>query len=120
MQDPRPLAFRCSSELRDEIERRAEASGRRPSEVIRQLLDRAIVESSIDAGEGDRLARLEASVEDLQLQLSELARAVGMLAEQQRFGVEAILKNLDPDAGRTVDQWLDRRFPPVLGEARGA
>ena len=43
--DPRPFSFRCSSELRDEILRRAESSGTRSSDVIRQVSGHGCVEA---------------------------------------------------------------------------
>lgn len=111
--NPRPFSFRCSSELRDEILRRAEASGTRSSDVIRQVLERGIAESSTE-GQHKRISELERAVGDLVLQNSQLIDAVGKLGQQVRVGVEAVLGNLEPDGRAVPKEWLDRRFPPLF------
>lgn len=111
--DPRPFSFRCSSELRDEILRRAEVSGTKSSAVIRQVLKRSIAESSVES-QHQRIAELERVLGDLLLQNSQLIDAVGKLGLQLRVGVEAVLGNLEPDGRGVPKEWLDRRFPPLF------
>lgn len=116
-QDPRPFAFRCTSELRDEIERRAEVAGVRCSDVIRQLLEQALADSDLH-GEGKRIERVEVAVGELLLHQSQLIHAIGVLGQQLRAGVEAILTNLDEDSSGKLQKWLERRFPPIFAEER--
>jgi len=115
---PRPFSFRCTGDTRDEVLRRAKVAGLRSSDVIRQIVEDRIADSSAE-GEAERSSTVEALVGDLLLQNSQLVNAVGQLGQQLRIAVEAILSNLEPERRQVPKEWLDRRFPSLfpMGEA---
>ena len=112
------IAFRCPDDLRAEITARAAREGRSKSEVLCDLLQRAI---SNDPTEGirDQIRGLEDSVGDLHLNLSEQGTALAQLGKQIRTGFEAALLNLAPDqSSEEIAAWIRAHFPPISADGQ--
>lgn len=117
---PKPFAFRCSPELREELLRRARQAGLPESEIIRTLIQRALAHSEQETrSDSDaRLEKIEASVDELLLLFTNHARELELLQQQHRFGLEATLRTVRPTEKAKIKRYLSRHLPSKsVGEA---
>lgn len=112
--DPRPIAFRLSPELREELERRAEVRAVPISEIVRQLLERALADQDTPEGSA-KMSDVESSIDNLGLVASQILNAVVKLGQQHRLVAEATLTNLSPDdSSSQITKWLEKRLTPLV------
>ena len=114
----KPIAVRCSPEMRANLERRAKAAGVKTSVVVRELLEVGLEASS--RGGLSATPASDAKLDEVLLMLSALQRLLLDVAGRQRTGVDAILQSIAPDDSADLREWLDLKFPVLGGDGEAA